>query len=83
MITIYLIVLIINAIIIYLVRNSHFYREVQPVKFSLIVWVLYGAFLLVPILNLIITIICAIVVIKSYLSQDLILNDDFWLNQKY
>ena len=83
MITIYLIVLIINAIIIYLVRNSHFYREVQPVKFSLIVWVLYGAFLLVPILNLIVTIICAIVVIKSYLSQDLILNDDFWLNQKY
>jgi hypothetical protein len=83
MITVYLIVLIINAIIIYLVRNSHFYREVQPVKFSLIVWVLYGALLLVPILNLTITLICAIVVIKSYLSQDLILNDDFWLNQKY
>lgn len=83
MIAVYLVVLIINAIIIYLVRNSHFYREVQPVKFSLIVWVLYGAFLLVPILNLIITIICAIVVIKGYLSQDLILNDDFWLNQKY
>lgn len=83
MITVYLIVLILNAIMIYLVRNSHFYREVQPVKFSLIVWVLYGAFLLVPVVNLIVTIICAIVVIKSYLSQDLILNDDFWLNQKY
>lgn len=83
MITVYLIVLILNAIMIYLVRNSHFYREVQPVKFSLIVWVLYGAFLLIPVVNLILTIICAIVVIKSYLSQDLILNDDFWLNQKY
>lgn len=83
MITVYLIVLILNAIMIYLVRNSHFYREVQPVKFSLIVWVLYGVFMLIPILNLIVTIICAIVVIKSYLSQDLILNDDFWLNQKY
>lgn len=83
MITVYLIVLIINAIIIYLVRNSHFYREVQPIKLSLILWILYGVFMLIPILNLIITIICAIVVIKGYLSQDLILNDDFWLNQKY
>jgi hypothetical protein len=83
MITVYLIVLIINAIIIYLVRNSHSYREVEPIKFSLIIWVLYGVFMLIPIVNLIVTIICAIVVIKSYLEQDLILNDDFWLNQKY
>lgn len=83
MITVYLIVLIVNVIMIYLVRNSHFYREEEPVKFSLIVWVLYGASLLIPIVNLVVTIICAVGVIKSYLSQDLILNDDFWLNQKY
>ena len=83
MITVYLIVFIVNAIIIYLVRNSHFYREVQPIKLSLILWILYGVFMLIPILNLIVTIICAIVVIKSYISNDLILNDDFWLNQKY
>ena len=83
MITVYLIVLIINAIIIYLIRNSHSYREVEPIKLSLILWILYGVFMLIPVLNLIVTIICAVVVIKSYLSQYLILNDDFWLNQKY
>ena len=83
MITLYLIVLIINAIMIYLVRNSHSYCEVEPIKFSLIIWMLYGVLMLIPVLNLIVTAICAIVVIKSYLSQDLFLNDDFWLNQKY
>ena len=83
MITLFIIVLIINALFIYLVRNSHTYRETKPVRMPLIIWVIYGVFMLIPVLNLIVTIICAIVVIKSYLSQDLILNDDFWLNQKY
>ena len=83
MITVYLIVFIINAIIVYLVRNSHFTFDHEAMQFSLIIWILYGIVMLIPIVNIIASVICAYFLVRFYIEGEIEFNKDFWLNQKY
>lgn len=77
-----LISLIINGIIVYLIRNSHDYRD-RPFKFPLIIWILIGISTFVPILNSIGSLILIVITIGGYCEGDIEFNDDFWLTQEY
>ena len=78
----FLISLIINGIIVYLIRNSHDYRD-KPFKFPLIIWILVGISTCVPIINSIGSIILIIITVLGYSEGDIEFNDDFWLTQEY
>ena len=81
-IILFLISLIINGIIVYLVRNSHDYRD-RPFKFPLIIWILVGISTFVPIVNSIGSLVLIIITIAGYSEGDIEFNDDFWLIQEY
>ena len=81
-IILFLISLIINGIIIYLLRNSHDYRD-KPIKFPLIIWLLIGISTFIPVVNSIGSIILIIFAIVAYSEGDIEFNDDFWLTQEY
>ena len=78
----FLISLIINGIIVYLIRNSHDYRD-RPFKFPLIIWMLIGISTCIPIVNSIGSIILIVFAIANYSEGDIEFNDDFWLTQEY
>lgn len=82
-IILFLISLIINGIIIYLLRNSHDYYDNEPIKLPLIIWILIGISTLIPIVNSIGSIILIVFTIGSYCEGDIEFNDDFWLTQEY
>lgn len=82
-IVLFLISLIINGIIVYLLRNSHDYYSNKPIKFPLIIWILVGISTLIPIVNSIGSIILIVFVISGYGEGDIEFNDDFWLTQEY
>ena len=82
-IILFLISLIINGIIVYLLRNSHSYYDNDPIKFPLIIWILIGISTFVPILNSIGSIILIVFAIANYSEGDIEFNDDFWLTQEY
>lgn len=82
-IVLFLISLIINGIIVYLLRNSHDYYDDEPIKFPLIIWILIGILTCIPVINSIGSIIFIVFTITNYGEGDIELNDDFWLTQKY
>lgn len=79
----FLISLIINGIIVYLLRNSHEYYDNKPIKFPLIIWILIGIATCIPVLNSIGSIILIVFAIVNYSEGDIEFNDDFWLTQEY
>ena len=82
-IVLFLISLIINGIIVYLLRNSHDYYNNKPIKFPLIIWILIGIATCIPVLNSIGSIILIVLAIVNYSEGDIEFNDDFWLTQEY
>lgn len=82
-IILFLISLIINGIIIYLLRNSHEYYDNEPIKFPLIIWILIGISTFIPVVNSIGSIIFIIFAIVNYSEGAIELNDNFWLTQEY
>lgn len=79
----FLISLIINGIIVYLLRNSHSYYDNEPIKFPLIIWMLIGISMFIPIANSIGSLVLIIITISGYSEGDIEFNDDFWLIQEY
>lgn len=83
-IVLFLISLIINGILFYVIRNSHWgYGKRETFKLPLILWILIGISTIIPIANTIATIIYVIIILMSYANGDLETNDDFWLTKEY
>ena len=79
-----LISLIINGILFYVIRNSHWsYGKRETFKLPLILWILIGISTIIPVVNTVTTIIYIIATWMSYANCDLETNDDFWLTKEY
>lgn len=81
--TMFIITLIINVFILYLLRNSHEYNCEEPIRFPLFIYLFGIIILLIPILNAIGTIILTIGTITAYGEANIEFNEDFWLAKKY
>lgn len=81
--TMFIITLIINVVILYLLRNSHEINCKEPIRFPLFIYLLGVIVLLIPILNAIGTIVLIFWVIASYEEAYIEFNEDFWLMKKY
>lgn len=79
----FLISVIISGIIAHLLHNSHYYRDEDPVKFPLIVWIVYVAITLIPVVNCIACLIYIIGICGAYCDKDIEFNEDFWLAKMY
>ena len=80
----FLISLIINGIIAYLLHNSHNgYVEGEPFKIPLILWILIGISTIIPVLNTIASIVYIVFTIRAYADGDVEVNDNFWLTKEY
>ena len=80
----FLISLIINGIIAYLLHNSHNgYEEGDLFKMPLILWILIGISTIIPVLNTIASIFYIVFTIRAYADGDVELNDNFWLTKEY
>lgn len=75
--------LIITCIALYLVKNSHFYRDEEPVKLPLGLWILLIFITLIPVLNVIVCVIGIAFLFNLYEESELEFNEDFWLMKKY
>ena len=67
-IVLFLISLIINGIIVYLLRNSHDYYNNKPIKFPLIIWMLIGISMFIPIANSIGSLVLIIITIVLFFT---------------
>ena len=80
----FLISLIINGIIAYLLHNSdNGYVEGEPFKMPLILWILIGISTIIPILNTIASIFYIVFTIRAYADGDVEVNYNFWLTKEY
>lgn len=79
----FIITLIINVVILYLLHNSHERNSKEPIKFPLFMYLLGIIVLLVPILNAAATIVVICGTVASYEEGNIKLNEDFWLAKKY
>lgn len=82
-IILFLSTLTITCIALYLVKNSHFYRDEEPVKLPLGLWILLIFITLIPVLNVIVCVIGIAFVFNLYEEGELEFNEDFWLMKKY
>lgn len=81
----FLISLIINGIIAYILHNSHFNKHYgdEPFKLPLIIWIIVGIVTIIPVLNVTATVFFIFLTIRAYSNADIITNDDFWLTKEY
>lgn len=79
----FIITLIINVVIVYLLHNSHERNNKEPIKFPLFIYLLGIIILFVPILNAAATIVVICILISTYEEGNIKLNEDFWLAKKY
>jgi RsiW-degrading membrane proteinase PrsW (M82 family) len=79
----FIITLIINVFILYLLHNSHERNDKEPIKFPLFMYLLGIIVLLIPILNVAVTIFVICIIIANYEEGNIKLNEDFWLAKKY
>ena len=81
----FLISLIINGIIAYILHNSHYDKRHggDPFKLPLIIWIVVGIVTIIPVLNIIATIFFIFLTIQVYSNMDVITNDDFWFTKEY
>lgn len=79
----FIITLLINVFIIYLLHNSHERNDKEPIKFPLFAYLLGIIVLFVPILNAAATIVVICGIIAAYEEGNIKLNEDFWLAKKY
>ena len=75
-----LISLCINAILMYLVRNSE--RDGKPFKMMILTWIFLLVSTFIPGLNLVVTFVCLILTIMAYADDDLEFKEGFWLSRK-
>lgn len=79
----FVITLLINVFIIYLLHNSHERNNKEPIKFPLFMYFLGIIVLFVPILNAAATIVLICGIIAAYEEENIKLNEDFWLAKRY
>lgn len=81
---IFLISLCINGIVAYILRNSHCGRgNKKSFKMPLIVWIIFGILTIMPIINILVSLIVVVFVFNLYCGGELETNDDFWLTKEY
>jgi RsiW-degrading membrane proteinase PrsW (M82 family) len=81
--TMFIITLIINVFILYLLHNSHERNDKEPIKFPLFAYLLGMIVLLIPIVNVTATIVVICGITAAYIESDIEFNKDFWLAKKY
>ena len=79
----FIITLIVNVFILYLLHNSHERNNKEPIKFPLFVYLLGVIVLLIPILNAAVTIVVICGIIAAYEEGNIKFNKDFWLAKRY
>ena len=79
----FIITLLVNVFVIYLLHNSHERNSKEPIKFPLFTYLLGIILLLVPILNAAATIVALCGIVAAYEEGNIKLNEDFWLAKKY
>ena len=81
----FLISLIINGIIAYILHNSHYDKKYggDPFKLPLIIWIVAGIVTIIPVLNILVTIFFIFLTIQAYSNMDVVTNDGFWLTKEY
>ena len=82
-IILFLISVIISGIIAHLLHNSHFYRSGDPVKLPLILWIIFAAITLIPVVNCIACLINIVMICVAYCDDEIEFNDNFWLAKMY
>ena len=80
----FLISLIINGILAYILRNSHYgFGDKKPFKMPLIVWIVLGILTIIPVINSLVSLVVIGFVFNLYCGGELETNDDFWLTKEY
>lgn len=79
----FLISLVINGILAYILHNSHSGYGDEPVTLPLILWILFGILTFIPVVNTITSLVCSIITGIAYGGGDIETNDDFWLTKRY
>lgn len=79
----FIITLLINVFIIYLLHNSHERNSKEPIKFPLFMYFLGIIVLFIPTLNVAATIVLICGIITAYNDGNIKLNEDFWLVKRY
>lgn len=82
-IILFIISITITFISLYLVKNSHFYQDEEPVKLPLALWILLILITLLPVINIISCILGIIYLASLYEDRDLEFDKDFWLMKRY
>ena len=82
-IILFIISLTVASIALYLVKNSHFYRDDESIKLPLGLWILILLATLIPVLNIILCILGVFFLFTLYQEEELEFNEDFWLLKKY
>ena len=84
-IILFLISLVINGIIAYILRNSHYDKKYggDPFKLPLIIWIFVGIVTIIPIINTVSSVFFIYLTIRAYSNMDIVTNDDFWLTKEY
>ena len=90
MITIQLIILVINALCIYIVHNSEikvgirskWNSEYEPFKLPIILWLVIFIVMFIPIVNVVAIIIYISILGYDYSDGTLKLKENFWLSKK-
>lgn len=82
-IILFLISVIISGIIANLLHNSHYYRNGDPFKLPLLLWIIFAAITLIPIANCIACILYIIILSCAYSDDEIEFNEDFWLAKMY
>jgi hypothetical protein len=84
MVILFLISLVINGILAYILHNSHENcGKCKPFTLPLILWIAFGITTFIPIINIVASIVYVIIAGISYSQYDIKLNDDFWLTKRY
>ena len=83
-IILFLISLVVNGLLAYTLHNSHWdHGAHKPFTLPLILWILIGISTLIPIVNVIATIIYVVLACIEFDDGNLKINADFWLAKRY
>ena len=55
----------------------------EPCQLPRIIWILYGIASLIPICNIVLTVVLIIYLFTCYLDEDFHISEKYWLGKKY
>lgn len=82
LLTITLVCILIGLIEAFIYHNSEDYRG-EPCTMSYGCWIMLAIGVLIPILNAVIILICAIGIVMAYVEEDMRFKKGSWLSKRY